>query len=509
MSWLLRVPHHRLALAMLLLVGPFLVLSGGSSAVADNFAPVVRVSGPDPYAQCSPATSRGGIEYPNSAAEPSAAVDQATVGTDHVSLVGAWQQDRWSDGGAQGIVAASSRDGGLTWSETLLPFSQCAPGGLPFNRASDPWIAIGPDGTVYASAVAARAVPNGAGASLEGVEVAVSRNEGGTWSHAQLVPDSRGGGDGTRIVVDPSRSSVAYAVWTKRIQLRGGELVDAASLSESTDSGNTWSKPRDIVLKSRGHRDSGGVGLLFAPRTRTLYDLATIFRKKHGTRVCRRVKNKHRPRGHRVCRISAPAIPYKALLAVSASRDGGRRWSPERIINQIRLATKFPPVRAVGTMQVALDPESGRLYVVWEDGRFSGGNYANLAISSSKNGGETWSTPQEVPSPAGDAIFGPSLAVTTGGAVGVAYYTLPQSAKRPASAPAQYWLSISHDHARHFGHPMSLAGPFDLRRAPIQGTFLGDYQGMAAGASFYPFFVTTNPTGVTNATDVFASSVVP
>ncbi|MGI8967543.1 MAG: sialidase family protein [Chloroflexota bacterium] len=459
------------------------------TAAARRSPPItsIRVSGPDPYASCPLATSLGSTEYPGSAVQPSVAIDPTTEINGRVTLVGVWQQDRWSDGGSQGIVAARSDDGGLSWRETALPFSRCAAGGGPFNRASDSWISIGPDGLVYASAVAASAAPGEASATLDGVEVAVSRDAGRTWSEAQILPGSVNHGDGARILVDPSSPGVAYAVWGKAFQPRSGGLAFTAAVSRTGDGGKTWSAPHDVVLRSPGHRDGGSIYLAISPHGQMLYDVTPVFRTVH----------------------AHGAVHVHELIGETTSRDHGRTWSPTHFIARVRLPTVFPPVRAMEHVQATIDPVSGHLYVVWEDARFSGGTYAGLAISSSKNGGGTWSTPQEIPSPAGDEIFGPSLAVTTGGAVGVAYYTLPQSAGKPLSAPTQYWLSISHDHARHFDQPTPLGGPFDPKRAPLNGSFLGDYQGLAAGASFYPFFAMANPPGIVNSTDVFASAISP
>src|SRR2546422_819832 len=61
--------------------------------------------------------------------------------------IAVWQQDRWSNGGAHALMAAASFDGGHTWgAQTALPFNMCAPGGLAYERASDPWVSIGLDG---------------------------------------------------------------------------------------------------------------------------------------------------------------------------------------------------------------------------------------------------------------------------------------------------------------------------------------------------------------------------
>src|SRR5207247_852702 len=85
-----------------------------------------------------------------------AQVEPSVTAVSSSTIVGAFQQDRWSNGGAHGLVAASSTNGGASWSETALPFSVCAPGAVldpftntPYDRASDPWISAGPDGRVY------------------------------------------------------------------------------------------------------------------------------------------------------------------------------------------------------------------------------------------------------------------------------------------------------------------------------------------------------------------------
>jgi len=65
--------------------------------------------------------------------------------------IAVWHQGRWSNGGAHALMAAASFDGGVTWgSQQALPFNMCAPGGLTYERASDPWVSIGPDGIAYA-----------------------------------------------------------------------------------------------------------------------------------------------------------------------------------------------------------------------------------------------------------------------------------------------------------------------------------------------------------------------
>jgi hypothetical protein len=106
---------------------------------------LVTVSGPSPYASCSTANQPGTV-YVNGEVVPQVALNPANPN----NVVGVWQQDRWSNGGAQGLVAGFSFDGGATWGETTLQFSACAPNAIldpftggPYNRASDPWVSIG------------------------------------------------------------------------------------------------------------------------------------------------------------------------------------------------------------------------------------------------------------------------------------------------------------------------------------------------------------------------------
>src|SRR5436190_1085794 len=67
-------------------------------------APLALASAPSPFAAC---TAGGpGTVYPNAEVEPRVAVNP----TDPGNIVGVYQQDRWSDGGARGLVTAVSHD---------------------------------------------------------------------------------------------------------------------------------------------------------------------------------------------------------------------------------------------------------------------------------------------------------------------------------------------------------------------------------------------------------------
>ena len=118
--------------------------------------------------------------YPNAEVEPSVATNRFLP----FEVVGAWQQDRWNDGGARGLVAGFSRDGGRTFRRSVWPVSRCAPGGLNYERASDPWVSIGPEGTVYGSAL-----PFDVNSPRNTVAALTSYDGGRTWRNVTVLID--------------------------------------------------------------------------------------------------------------------------------------------------------------------------------------------------------------------------------------------------------------------------------------------------------------------------------
>src|SRR5205823_8452508 len=108
-------------------------------------------------------------------------------------------------------------------------------------------------------------------------------------------------------------------------------------------------------------------------------------------------------------------------VAVLTSSDGGDTWSGPTIVapllsvgvsdpNNIDPRTGAAPVPLrTGdiTPEPAIDPLTGQLYVVWQDARFNGGTFDAVAISSSMNGGKTWSEPKRVNAPTVHPAFTP------------------------------------------------------------------------------------------------------
>jgi BNR repeat-like domain len=442
------------------------------------------VSGPSPYSQCSvprPPHDRVAV---NAEVEPWVGVDP--LNESHVVAV--WQQDRFRFGGANGLVAGVSLDGGATWTESTLPFGMCS-GGLDFERASDPWISIGPDGIVYASALVVDLIND----RDNGVAVAVSRDGGMTWDEPVLVHANTGRtaarafDDKESITADPTRPGVAYLVWDRgvadedeqdhgaveRVALRASDRPPPSApvwFATTDDGGATWSDARPI-LDPRPGRFTIGNQIVVDPTTGTLYDVFDYF-------------------------VAARRSFYEALLR---SEDGGATWSrPIRIARDLGIGVEDPntgtPLRVgTGLPDVAVDPSTGTVYVVWEDARFSRGRHDDIALSFSTDGGQTWSEPTQANPRTGRPAFTPSVEVRTDGTVGVTYYDLRFLERQKHVLPTAYWLAEFEPDGTRISETQ-LAGPFDDMFAPrAGGLFLGDYQGLAVSNDrFLSVFIVAN-----------------
>jgi hypothetical protein len=88
-----------------------------------------------------------GQQTPSSEAEPWIAADPR----DPSRVVVVYQQDRFPvDGGSLGNLAAVSTDGGSSFSTVKFDGLTKCTGGV-HERASDPWVSFGADGTAYAA----------------------------------------------------------------------------------------------------------------------------------------------------------------------------------------------------------------------------------------------------------------------------------------------------------------------------------------------------------------------
>src|SRR2546421_2837569 len=470
-----------IALPTVLLVVLTIVATIGATVA--HAASLVLVSGQSPYAGCSnagqPVTS---TNYVNAEVEPYVAVNPHLAG----NVVGVWQQDRWSDGGAHGLVAGYSFDGGATWGESTLPFSGCTPKaikdpftGAPYNRASDPWVSIGHDGTAYAGGLlATNSTINGSNDT--GVATVTSSNGGKTWDNQFLIKSDQGTSpvfefthffnDKESITADPVNKGTAYVVWDRLVApshspdaaLHAHAFRGPSWFSKTTDGGKTWTGTRAIFDPGQNSQTIGNQ-VVVDPRTGVLYDFFELFQTTGSPNFT--------PRGLSVGFIS--------------SSDGGSTWSQPKVVSNQQIANDTDPNTGAGVRtgaglpEVAIDASSGQLYVVWEDARFTGGTVNQAVISTSTNGGKIWSKPAAVSTDTGKPAFTPAVAVNSAGTGAGTYYDFRNlAAGNTTTLPTDYWFTSAAHHGANFGNETHIVGSFDMINAPkAGGFFLGDYEG--------------------------------
>lgn len=479
-------------------------------AIADSLRPV---SGPSPFASCP--FGGPGTNYVNAEVEPQVAINPIHPN----NIVGVWQQDRWKNGGAHGLVAAVSHNGGRTWTNTFAHFSSCSGGteanGGNYDRASDPWVSFAPNGAVYQISLSTRALLDSAGrnipSAISAILVSKSTDGGDTWSEpTTLTKDTLPiVNDKESITADPTNSQYVYAVWD-----RPNLPSDYADFNAFHTSGY-----RGNIYFSR--TTNGGVSweparAIFDPTTNlfTVGHQIVVLPDGHGTLVD--VFNLMKGSG------SQPPQAGKFFQAIIRSTDRGVTWlapiiaSTEQAVPVVDPDTGHPVRTGSGLPDIAVDSNNGYLYVVWEDGRFSDLDHADIAFMVSKDGGNTWTEPVKINKTTNQAAaFTPSVHVAANGTVGVTYYDFRNNTP-DSGLPTDYWLISclpgADCTAQENWSESHIAGPFDMEKAPVaRGYFLGDYQALTSiGSTFYSFFVQTNSKDTsppTNPTDVFGTSV--
>lgn len=437
----------------------------------------VRVSGPSPFAGC-PALPHD-AELPAGAVQPVVAVNPR----DRANIVAVWQQDH-----DHGVVAGVSFDRGRSWRQVVIPgFTRCSGGS--YDYSDDVWAAFGADGVLHVSAHVADDQNGREGASSR---LYTRSTDGGlTWSApvplVPYMPPSAGQYGTGSIAADPSDPGLVYSLvqtyaepgLTQSTTFRGTVV-----LTRSTDGGRRWEPARVIYDTGPGRLTTADHFVILPDHE--LVDLFTL--------------------------ITDPAHGQMSVAAIS-STDDGLTWSAPVIVAPLQPAPFIDPQTGLriansssDTTAVAVDPRNGRIYVAWQDARWGGGSVNAIAMSSSADGGQTWSppvkanaTPASLP-PLDQQSFIPSLAVAPNGDVAVAYYDLRSSAGGPALL-ADRWLALCRP-ARDmpcssFVTEIRLTpDSFEIAKAPVSsagigvpGYFLGEYEGLASiGNAFIAVF---------------------
>ena len=441
------------------------------------------VSAPSPFTAGCDNYPTDGTLYINSEVEPYVAVNPQNTN----NVIGVWQQDRWSTGGARGLMSGASFDGGKSWTRTPIPFSRCA-GGNPGNggdypRASDPWVTIGPSGIAYTISISFTGEIQAAG-SNSSVLASRSLDGGKSWSNpATLILDgSQYFNDKETITADPTNASLVYAVWDRLPPNGGGPAYFARSI----DSGATW-QTAHAIYDPGIHGQTLGNEIVVLPNG-TLVNLFTLI-------------------------TTASNGSQTSAAEVIRSTDKGVTWSaPSKVADLLAVGARDPETGALvrdgaGLPQMAASP-GGALMVVWADGRFSNGAHDAIALARSSDAGLTWTTPAHINGDTSVEAFEPSVHVRADGLISVTYFDFRNNTTDASTLPTILWLTRSTNATSWLEN--AIAGPFDLKIAPnAEGLFVGDYQGLSSlGTVIEPFFAKTNDGNTSNRTDVFSAPQV-
>jgi hypothetical protein len=508
-----------------------------AGAAPFTVTPPTSISTPTPFAAGCGGPTEGSFpganfNYPNSEVEPWLAVSPANPN----DVAGFWQQDRWSDGGAHGLVAAVSHNGGASFAYSWPHFSVCAGGtaanGGDFGRSSDPWVSWAPNGDLWSISLSVdRTTTRNA--------VLASRMAHGTttWSEPFVlkfdtskagIPLGNNFNDKESLTADPTDASgnLVYAVWDRVTS--PNENVPASAFEHAhAFHGPAWF----------ARTTNGAAATPSWETARPIYDPGTQNQTISNQIVV--LPNGNLVDGFFEFQTHQNAAGQRGTnVQVIRSSDKGATWSKNAIqvsrafsvgetdpepINCRPFITDNPTctlVRSDGVIiDLAVDYSSshhGRTYITWQDHEDNPFGDDLILLSHSDDGGLTWSTPEKVnQTPGGtftDQAFEPAVHVDSQGVVAVSYYDFRSDVSGDGRLTTEHWIVHSHNGGATWSESR-LGGPFDMHQAPYaRGYFVGDYQGLdAQGSVFRSLFTLANPgsPGVfpnPNPTDVFINS---
>jgi hypothetical protein len=506
-----------LAAAVALLAAAFASMAGAAPLTVT--APV-NVSIPSPFPPGCGGSTEGSVpgrnfNYENAELEPWL----ATSPTNPNDVAGMWQQDRWSDGGAHGLVAGVSHNGGASFAYSWPHFSICAGGTAAnhgnYGRASDPWVSWAPNGDLWSISLSV------SGTGPESAVLASRMRHGtSTWSEPFVlksdssragVPQGNNFNDKESITADRTDPSgnLVYAVWDRFVSPNENAPLTALEhahafhqpvwMSRTTNGAADHPVWQSREIFDPGTQNGTISNQIVVTPSGELIDGFYLF-KTHQN-------NQGGARGN--------------SIAVIRSTDKGTTWSRRAIIvapsaaigesdpepiNCRPFITGNPLCTIVRSDGVIVDlavdysngPRRGRVYIAWQDHQDNPYGDDLIMVSHSDDGGQSWSAPTKVnQTPSGtftDQAWEPTIHVNSDGVVAVSYYDFRNDVSGDRRLTTDHWIVHSHDGGATWTEN-HLAGPFDLHQAPYaRGYFVGDYQGLdSQGSAFRTLFTLASP----------------
>ena len=311
-----------------------------------------------------------------------------------------------------------SMDGGHSFADVLLPGWDAATGGSgQFTHVAaggDPVLAFGQDGTLYFLALVYDT--SLANRTPSGVAVASSHDGGATWSTPVMVHyESANNFFNDKPWIAAGAGGDVYVTWTHFNQGPHGAGYISSHIvgSVSHDHGHTWSEM--IAVSDGAHPFDQGSSPAYAPD-------GTLYVAYEGNQASDVTKDQ---------------------TVVARSTDGGKTFANTEVgrvyddpdcyplnVAQGRARLSFEQFRINSFPDLAIDPTTGGLAIVWSDdqnnagcaagaGSFSGltNNQVKLVTSSD---GKAWTAPRQITTGA-DKVY--SAVGANAGKIVVGYYT--------------------------------------------------------------------------------------
>lgn len=363
-----------------------------------------------------------------------------------------------------GTSGLTSNDGGITWGGSIQ--------GTGGPNSGDPATVIGNNGNYYVGHISDNL----------GQGIAISYNQGQTWTSVQVAPPPPGFFgvlDKNHLWIDNSPNSPfegnLYDAWTPF----GGNNDTQIELSRSTDGGLTWSSGISISDNIFAGSHNQGVNIHTGPYGE-VYAVWAVYDNSGSD---------------------------ENALGFAKSYDGGQTFVPAtRIINNIRgiresETSKAMRVNAFPVMAVDIStgPYSGNIYVVWTNIGIPGintGQDIDIYLIKSTDQGTTWSSPIRVnqdPQGLGNEHFFPWIACDpVSGTLSVVFY----DDRNVSSSDLEVFVAISNDGGDTWDD--FKVSDVSFTPSPIPGLasdYFGDYIGITArDRRVYPCW-TDNRTG--------------
>lgn len=395
---------------------------------------------------------------------------------------------RFADGGAVGISAAWTLDGGKNWRHKTVPGITTATGGR-YERASDPVVAFSHSGTAFLSVLLFNI-----GNCNSGIAVLRSGDGGATWRTPSYVHQSTScnySDDKNWIVVDNHPASPhyqrIYQFWTPFLADSNGYIGSPQAVRWSDDNATTWSATSYITPRNHGTQNSQPMILKNGAIVDTYYDYGA------GAKAPDAVPGAI-PEGPRAAaahaRAAAPSIVDAAgPIYAARSTNGGRTWTDT--VQIVANGGGYADGVRCCLFAADIDQVTGRMYVAYEGGV---GNTDPVYVSWSDTGG-LWSSPERVTRGDVNGVQRVNVDVVAyAGKVYVAYGTRTQPNDHGGFVQQQ--LSVSSNAGRTYAAPQSV-GPRSVLKyaAQARGYFPGDYIGEAitAGRLYAVWAVSSKP----------------